>query len=288
MAHPDTGVCLTGHRRSFSLGVVSSDSLTHLDCRLLNDTVNEPMQGPIAYTDGACLGNPGPGGWGVRILYSDGRVCEYGGSATATTNNRMELQAAIEALRVIRAYPEATVVTDSRYVIDGLTKWIQNWRRRGWMTASQTPVKNRQLWIMLDRLTHSGIRWQHVRGHSGDPDNERVDDIAQAFARDIRPQLFCGMAGSPSDPVASVPSEQPDQTLLIRKAPKRHEAASDKARYISIVQGIVAFDDDWASCAQRVRGVSGARYKKVRNAEELAAFCAKHGVEPPSGYSLET
>jgi ribonuclease HI len=243
------------------------------------------MQGPMAYTDGACLGNPGPGGWGVRILYADGRVREFGGGgATTTTNNRMELQAAIEALKALQSYPQATVVTDSRYVIDGLTKWIFSWRRRGWLTTAQTPVKNRQLWMLLDRLNHPGVHWQHVGGHTGDPDNERVDDIARAFAQGIHPELFCGMAGSPSDPVAAVPAEAPRSNLSMpgRAVPQRHETAFNKARYVSIVQGTVALDDDWQSCAQRVRGVSGAKYKKVHSAEELAAFCARYGVAPPT------
>ena len=139
----------------------------------------------IAYTDGACLGNPGPGGWGVRILSPDGFVQELGGAVGTTTNNRMELQAAIEALKAIGSYPvEATIFTDSRYVIDGLTKWIQNWRRRGWKTIANTPVKDRALWIVLDRLNHPGIRWQHVRGHSGEPNDEGLA-LLPAFLRRV-------------------------------------------------------------------------------------------------------
>lgn len=231
------------------------------------------MQVPIAHTDGACLGNPGPGGWGVRILYPDGQVREFGGATPATTNNRMELQAAIEALKCLQPCAQAKVRTDSRYVIEGLTKWITRWQQRGWMTTSQTPVKNRELWMLLQGLNHTGIHWQHVRGHSGDPGNERVDDIARAFAQGLVPDLFCGAAGSPADPVAASSTKR--STLSTRQTP------FDKARYISLVRGRIALDDDWHSCAQRVRGVSGARYKKVRTAEELAAFCAQYGVALP-------
>ena len=110
------------------------------------------MHGPVAYTDGACLGNPGPGGWGVRILHADGTVCELGGRAAATTNNRMELQAAIAALQVLHTSPQVAIFTDSRYVIDGLTKWLPAWRRRGWVTSTNTPVKNRDLWMTLEGL----------------------------------------------------------------------------------------------------------------------------------------
>jgi ribonuclease HI len=197
-----------------------------------------------------------------------------------TTNNRMELQAAIEALKVIGSSAEATIFTDSRYVIDGLTKWLQNWRRRGWQTMANTPVKNRPLWIALDRLNHAGIRWQHVRGHSGEPNNERVDAIARLFAQGARPQLFCGQQGSPCDPVTITLSRQPTTTI-----PTARRQASDRCavHYVSIVHGIVAIDDDWPTCASRVRGVSGAHCKKVHTPEELAAFCAQHGVLPPSG-----
>ena len=227
------------------------------------------MPGPIAYTDGACLRNPGPGGWGVRLLYPDGTVCELGGTAAATTNNRMELQAAIEALRVLHSQPQVTICTDSRYVIDGLTKWLPAWRRRGWRTATNTPVKNRDLWMTLERVSHSGVRWQHVRGHSGDPNNERVDTIARACAAGRCPTLFCGQAGTPADPVLAWP-------VTALPAP-----TTGQARYISIVHGSVVIDPDWATCAARVRGVSGAQYRKVRTPEEVTAFCAAHGIEPP-------
>src|SRR5262249_11117718 len=227
------------------------------------------MHGPVAYTDGACLGNPGPGGWGVRILYADGTVCELGGKIAATTNNRMELQAAIAALQVLHASPHVAIFTDSRYVIDGLTKWLPAWRRRGWITTTNTPVKNRDLWMTLERLSHPGVRWQHVRGHSGDPNNERVETIARAGAAGWCPGLFCGQAGTPSAPVMA---------SMVTALPV---PATGPARYISIVHGNVAIDPDWATCAARVRGVSGAQYRKVRTPEELAAFCATHGVEPP-------
>src|SRR5215475_8955736 len=148
-----------------------------------------------------------PWAWrlGVRILYADGRVCELGGRAAATTNNRMELQAAIAALQVLHTSPQVAIFTDSRYVIDGLTKWLPAWRRRGWVTSTNTPVKNRDLWMTLERLNHPGVRWQHVRGHSGDPNNERVDTIARAYAARRYPALFCGQAGAPEDSVPALP-----------------------------------------------------------------------------------
>ena len=223
------------------------------------------MRGPIAYTDGSCLGNPGPGGWGIRLLYADGGVAEFGAAAPRTTNNQMELQAAIAALEHLGQAPQATIYTDSRYVIDGLTKWLPNWRRRGWMTSTGSAVKNRELWRQLAQLTHPKVTWRHVRGHSGDPNNERVDDIARAFASGQAPRLYRGPAGAPGDPV------QPGSTAV----------SFAKPRYVSIVRGDVAIDDNWPACQTRVRGVSGAKYKKVRTSEELAAFCAQHGVAAP-------
>jgi ribonuclease HI len=237
------------------------------------------MTGLIAYTDGACIGNPGPGGWGVRLLYPDGCVRELGGAVEHTTNNRMELQGALEALKVIGPSAKATIFTDSRYVIDGLTRWIQQWRRRGWQTTADTPVKNRQLWMALDQLNHPGIRWQHVRGHSGNPENERVDTIARLFALGQSPPLFCGQRGSPSDPVTRAPATGASGAPVA--TPRQPTSSPPATRYVSIVQGAVALDHDWASCAARVRGVSGAHYKKVHSPEELATFCAQHGVVSP-------
>ena len=131
-----------------------------------------------AFTDGACAGNPGPGGWGVLIIDGDNRIEAYGGEA-ATTNNRMELTAAIEALRAtagaIRLY------TDSQYVKNGITVWINGWKRNGWRTADRKPVKNQDLWVTLDEaIKGRRIDWRWVRGHNGHPENERADALARA------------------------------------------------------------------------------------------------------------
>jgi ribonuclease HI len=234
------------------------------------------MKTPVAYTDGSCLGNPGPGGWGVHIRYPDDTVYEFGAAEAATTNNRMELQAVIAALEHL-GQQALTICTDSRYVIDGITKWLPGWRRRGWQTAAGTPVKNRALWQRLGQLLHANIRWQHVRGHTGDPNNERVDHIARAFARGLSPRLFHGKAGSPDDPVAAATHRTSSASPAPRRAPNR----SATSRYVSIVHGTVAVDADWPTCEARVRGVAGARYKKIRTPEELADFCAQHGVDVP-------
>jgi ribonuclease HI len=132
----------------------------------------------VIHTDGACRGNPGPGGWGV-LLDWNGTVKELSGSEPDTTNNRMELMAAIMALAALKRPTQATLQTDSQYVIKGITEWLPAWKARGWRTADRKPVKNQDLWEKLDQLAgqHS-ITWQWVKGHSGDPGNERVDALA--------------------------------------------------------------------------------------------------------------
>ncbi len=137
------------------------------------------------YTDGACIGNPGPGGWGSVVYFTDGSVYEMGGADAQTTNNRMEMQAAIQALKVFRASGQTepvTLYTDSEYVKNGITKWIKGWKKKGWKTASGGVVLNQDLWETLDELNSQIVEWQYVRGHSGNEGNERCDAIARAFA----------------------------------------------------------------------------------------------------------
>lgn len=131
------------------------------------------------FTDGACTGNPGPGGWGA-ILRTDGHEKELSGGERATTNNRMELMAAIRAFEALKAPSEATIYTDSRYVMDGVTKWIFNWKKNGWRTADKKPVKNEDLWRALDAaVAPHKVTWRWVKGHNGHPENERVDALAR-------------------------------------------------------------------------------------------------------------
>ncbi|MGH9659779.1 MAG: ribonuclease HI [Bryobacteraceae bacterium] len=134
-------------------------------------------------TDGSCLGNPGPGGWACILRYS-GRSREIWGSAPRTTNNRMELTAAIEGLRALREVCEVEVVTDSEYVKNGITSWIEGWKRNGWMTKAKKPVVNRELWEELDGLAGGHrTRWSWTKGHASHADNNRCDELAQRAAR---------------------------------------------------------------------------------------------------------
>jgi ribonuclease HI len=132
----------------------------------------------IIHTDGACRGNPGPGGWGVLLSWN-GSHKELSGAEAATTNNRMELTGAIMGLTALKRASVATVQTDSQYVIKGITEWLPSWKARGWRTADRKPVKNQDLWERLDQLAAAHtLRWQWVKGHSGDPGNERADELA--------------------------------------------------------------------------------------------------------------
>ncbi|MGY9025449.1 MAG: ribonuclease HI [Candidatus Pelagibacterales bacterium] len=130
------------------------------------------------YTDGACSGNPGPGGWGVYID-NNGEIVELSGNESETTNNRMELQAIIEALSYFSDISKINLFTDSKYVIDGANSWMVNWKKNGWQTAQKKPVKNKDLWIKLDTLiqTHK-LTWNWVKGHDGNFGNERADYLA--------------------------------------------------------------------------------------------------------------
>ena len=139
----------------------------------------------FAYTDGACSGNPGPGGWGVLLQAKEGATVvkerELKGGDAATTNNRMELMAAISALETLERPSRITVVTDSAYVKGGITEWIAGWKRRGWKTSTKKPLKNEELWKRLDAAAaRHEVRWEWVKGHAGHPENERADELARA------------------------------------------------------------------------------------------------------------
>ena len=149
----------------------------------LDDLEAGALEGALViYTDGACSGNPGPGGWGV-VMYHGKRQKEIKGGSKSTTNNRMELQAVIEALKAIKPrYKGKTVLfSDSTYVLKGLQEWLPGWKKRGWKTASKKPVKNEDLWRELDELAAKrDVDWRWVKGHAGDIGNERADELARA------------------------------------------------------------------------------------------------------------
>lgn len=147
----------------------------------------------FAYTDGACSGNPGPGGWGALLVAMEGdtvlRERELKGGEAETTNNRMELLAAINALEALSRPSDITVVTDSAYVKGGITQWLHGWKRNGWKTSTRKPVKNEDLWRRLDEAqARHQVDWQWVKGHAGHPENERADELARAGMAPFKPE----------------------------------------------------------------------------------------------------
>lgn len=238
----------------------------------------------VVFTDGASKGNPGPGGWGVVIITPDGHVTELGGGATLTTNNKMELTGAIEALSRLRGTSgPLAIYTDSTYVIQGIRGWVHGWKRRGWKTAAGTDVLNRELWERLDGLVLErgprSLSWHYVRGHVGIPGNERVDEIADSFAVQRPVPLYDGpLAGYPVA-ILDLPD---DTTVPVRST---SSSAGSKPRtpaysYLSVVDGKPMRHATWSECEQRVKGRSGARFKKAASLAEQEAILRSWRFEP--------
>jgi len=237
----------------------------------------------IVFTDGAAKGNPGPGGWGAIIVTPERHVTELGGGSPHTTNNKMELGGAIAALQYLADRPgPVAIYTDSTYVIQGITQWVWGWRKRGWKTATGTDVLNRELWEELSALTGARARgdldWRWVRGHVGTPGNERADAISVAYALQEPADLYDG----PLDGYALPLLQLPDDTEL----PKRSATSSSSKTktpahsYISVVGGVPMRHRTWAECEGRVKGQSGARFKKSASADDEAAILRGWGVDP--------
>lgn len=231
----------------------------------------------IIFADGSSRGNPGPGGYGV-ILYdeADKSITEIGGYEKDTTNNRMELKAAIEGLIVVRKLAGATegkrqtvIHTDSAYVINGITKWVHGWEKNNWMTGQKEGVQNQDLWQPLLELvreadSRGGVLWEKVSGHQGIPGNERVDEIATAFAEKKSMLLF---SGSIVEYEAMIGGSL--MTITPTKPKKQTKKNTGPAySYVSFVNGKISIDRTWAACEKRVKGKKGAKYKKALNAQD--------------------
>ncbi len=224
-------------------------------------------------TDGACSGNPGPGGWGA-IVEMGSRFFELAGGEPQTTNNRMEMTAVIEALRRVPPDSQPEVVTDSSYVRDGITKWIIGWKRRGWQRPDGSPVLNRDLWEQMDALASSrGARFTLVRGHAGHPLNERCDQLAVTCARGETPELRTGDVDSlPRNHSASAPPAGGS-----RKSSAPSSGSGGKPWYLSLVDGKLQRHATWPECQQTVNGAPRARFRKVTSPEQERAILAEWG-----------
>lgn len=254
----------------------------------------------IIFTDGSSRGNPGPGGWAAVIVLrqdDDGgtrqiknpkfQVTELGGREEYTTNNRMELQAAIAALSFLESYElkakshNLTIYSDSSYLINGITEWVFGWQKNNWITSAKKPVENRDLWEKLHTLTviYRSMEWKQVDGHAGVAGNERCDEIATAFADMTptgaaeKPQLYHGaLEGYPVKNILDISCD------ISHEIKKRHSRAHARAKaysYVSAVGGKIETHKTWTECERRVRGVRGARYKKAASAEDEKLIIAE-------------
>jgi ribonuclease HI len=202
----------------------------------------------------------------VHIEFPDGRVVELGGGEAMTTNNRMELRAAIEAACATAGHQASTIITDSQYVRRGITEWLAGWKRNGWITSTRQPVLNRDLWEELDRANGPHIHWQWTRGHAGDPGNERCDEIAGWFAKSIAGLSSGTHAGGTSNAARKVAPASPGR------------GGTPGVTYLSVVDGILKRHATWPECEARVRGVGSARYKKVRSPAEEREVLQRWGI----------
>jgi ribonuclease HI len=236
----------------------------------------------LVFCDGAAKGNPGPGGWGVVIATPDGTVKELGGRDPHTTNNRMELTAAIQALsHPAGATGHVDVYTDSTYVIKGIQDWIRSWRRNGWKTREGADVLNRDLWQRLDDLasqrSRGSLDWHYVRGHAGIPGNERVDTIADTLARGKPVTFYDGPLTGYELPIFDVPA---DTSVPARSGPATSSRRSTRPAhsYLSLVDGQLMRHRTWPECESRVKGRSGARFKKAESPEDEIAILRSWGL----------
>jgi len=237
----------------------------------------------IIYTDGASRGNPGRGGWGGVVAMPD-KVVELGGSDKHTTNNKMELQGAIEALSFVVSIGGAHNIdmrVDSRYVINGITKWIHGWKKNGWINSKKEEVLNRDLWEALAsavsslEMGGSKIVWNYTPGHSGVLGNERVDEISTMCADGEHIELFNGLRSGYKIDITNHKSDAKKVATKKSKSNSKIKAFS----YLSLVNGKLVIHPSWASCEKRVKGVSGAKFKKAVSAEDEIAIIREWGIK---------
>lgn len=227
----------------------------------MNYRYNRAMHEITIFSDGSSLGNPGPGGWGAIVhIHKGNLIAELGGHDPKTTNNRMEMTAAIEALMFVNSKkleePSITIRTDSQYLINGITKWVYGWQANGWMTKTKVPVLNKDLWQKLVDVTGGKeIEWHYVEGHAGIAGNERVDEIATSFAAGAATPLFTGV-------LADYPIEIKNLAPAYAGAAKQKSSSAKAYSYLSMVDGKIETHKTWAECENRVKGKK-ARFKKT-------------------------
>jgi len=235
------------------------------------------------FTDGSSRGNPGPGGWGAVVI-AEGKkqrskeakeaqleVTELGGAEDPTTNNRMELKAAIEGLKSAKKDSVVTVHSDSSYVINGITKWVKGWQRKDWKTMQKKDVENRDLWEeLIEAVEGRSVSWKYVGGHVGILGNERCDHIATAFADGRKIPLYKGPLNAYDLP--DILDISLDEEKSTKKSSSSSRSRAAAFSYVSSVGGIIETHKTWAECEKRVKGAKGARYKKALTAADEAVI----------------
>jgi ribonuclease HI len=228
----------------------------------------------IIFTDGASRGNPGPGGWGAVLILDKIKSCdviELGGRESRTTNNRMELQACIQALKYITSENIKSLITiysDSSYVINGITKWVHGWKINNWLTKTKEPVMNQDLWVELYELCNlaKNINWKYVGGHVGVIGNERCDIIATSFADNKKIDIYKGTLNDYSMP--DIRNIRFSEQKMSEKSQKNSRSSAKAYSYISFVKNQIEIHKTWAECENRVKGASGAKFKKALSLQE--------------------
>lgn len=220
----------------------------------------------LIYTDGASKGNPGVGGF-AAVLQNEEKVLELGARVEQATNNQMELTAAVEALKCVPEGDHADLHTDSTYLRKGITLWLTLWKQTGWKTSTKEPVKNQTLWQALDELTSKrDITWHYVKAHVGFVGNERADEIASNFASGKDVELYQGSR-------ANYPRNLTEQLEgVATPRVKKNRDNRPPYSYVSKVNGVIQTHASWSECEARVKGKSGARFKKVYSVEEERAL----------------
>ncbi|QQR55978.1 MAG: ribonuclease HI [Candidatus Melainabacteria bacterium] len=237
----------------------------------------------VIFTDGACSGNPGPGGWGSVVWMPDDTVHELGDGVRETTNNRMEMAAAIHALKMLELTEPTQILlyTDSQYLIRGITQWIFGWRAKGWKNAEGKDVANREHWEELlrqvTRLKPNTIQWKYVRGHSGYPGNERCDQIAVSYAQGKPDRLYIGPKDGYFVDLEQLPADEPLPEKSVSKSKSASGTTSSGSSkssgggpvsYLSYINGVLKRYSTWAECEKAVKGRPGVKFKKVKSRQE--------------------
>lgn len=213
------------------------------------------------------------------VIISGGKIMELGGGEKHTTNNRMELTASIQALSPVKGKNKIIFHTDSSYVINGITKWIYNWEKKNWVGTNKKDILNKDLWVKLSKVTRGkNIEWKHVRGHVGIAGNERADFLATMCAKEQSWKKEKFFTGSISKYPFDVLDIKPSKNIPRKSASSRRKSAANAYSYLSLVGGKLMRHQTWPLCEKRVKGVSGARFKKTTSPEDEKEIIKNWGI----------